>query len=106
MTPTLWDDPASRAVALYLDGDIVHGSEGTVVDDDFLLFFNGSSGTVNFTIPTHVGNARRWTVAVDTAESTRRTVSDGASTCRPSPSSSSPATPAARSDGQLGSAMT
>lgn len=75
MTTVLWDDPASRAVALYLDGDIVHGSEGTVVDDDFLLFFNGSFDTVTFTVPTLVGNARRWTVAVDTAESTRRTVS-------------------------------
>jgi len=74
MTPADWENPTNRAVALYLDGDVVHGSEGTVADDDFLLFFNGSAEPASFVIPTAVGNTRRWTVAIDTAESGRRTV--------------------------------
>jgi isoamylase len=54
MTPSDWDDPAGRVVALHLAGRVVHCAAGTVTDDDALLLFNAGFDDVGFRIP------RRW----------------------------------------------
>ena len=67
MTPTDWQMPFARSVALYLDGARVHASDGLITDDDFLLLFNAHTEPLEFAIPRILGRGRPWQVAVDTA---------------------------------------
>jgi isoamylase len=70
MTESDWNDPAGRAVALYLAGEVVHCAEGTVTDADFLLAFNASSEAVMFGVPPSIGTTG-WVVEVDSIDDTR-----------------------------------
>ncbi|MEX2280150.1 MAG: glycogen debranching protein GlgX [Acidimicrobiia bacterium] len=70
MTPLHWDDPVAMAVALYLAGRVVHSAEGTVVDDDVMLLFNGGFDDEVFSLPETVGR-HGWSVVVDTVDSSR-----------------------------------
>ena len=54
-------------MALYLDGRMVHASEGLVTDDDFLLLFNAYEESLEFVIPTSLDGAGPWRLALDTA---------------------------------------
>jgi glycogen operon protein len=67
MTPEDWDHPEGMAVALYLAGRVVHSAQGTVVDDDVLLLFNGGPTAVVFPIPPAIG-VEGWHVAIDSVD--------------------------------------
>jgi isoamylase len=67
MSPTDWHMPFARSVALYLDGRMVHASEGLVTDDDFLLLFNAYEESLEFVIPTSLDGAGPWRLTLDTA---------------------------------------
>jgi glycogen operon protein len=72
MTVPDWEDPAARAVAVFVDGTVApdRDAQGRPwPDDDVLVLVNGGDGPVTFTVPT-VGPAttpRRWTVDLDTS---------------------------------------
>ncbi|HEY7594776.1 MAG TPA: glycogen debranching protein GlgX [Actinophytocola sp.] len=72
MTVADWDDPGSRAVALYLDGadDPDRAEDGTpLFDDDFLILVNGWWEQLAFAIPpTRAGQS--WVPVIDTYEPT------------------------------------
>jgi len=72
MTVPDWDNPASRAVALYLDGgdDPDRNEDGTpLVDDDFLLLVNAWWEPLDFAVPdTRPG--QHWARVIDTYEAT------------------------------------
>ncbi|HVR33385.1 MAG TPA: glycogen debranching protein GlgX [Acidimicrobiia bacterium] len=70
MTVEDWGDPNGRSVALYLAGQVVHCTEGTVTDHDVLLLFNGDLHGVGFRIPPAVGH-EEWTLVVDSAHPER-----------------------------------
>ena len=68
MTGQDWDSGFGHSIGVFLNGDGLpdcdeHGRE--VVDDCFLLLFNGGDDTVNFTLP-DAGYASRWVVEVHT----------------------------------------
>jgi isoamylase len=70
MTRRDWD--GSHVVGMFLNGDAIAGpdSEGRrVVDDSFLLLFNGSHEDVEFKLPP-VRFGPRWTVELRTDETT------------------------------------
>ena len=70
MTPSAWDDPAARAVALYLAGHVVHSADGTVSDDDALLLFNAGYEDVVFRLPDAIGT-HEWTIVIDSTDAER-----------------------------------
>lgn len=70
MTVEAWGDPTARSVALYLAGEVVHCTQGTVTDHDVLLLFNGDLHEVTFRIPSAVGS-EQWSLVVDSARPDR-----------------------------------
>jgi isoamylase len=70
MTPSDWDDPAARVVALFLAGRVVHCAAGTVSDDDALLLFNAGPEVVEFGIPATVG-VDGWHIVIDSTDVAR-----------------------------------
>jgi isoamylase len=76
MTGGDWDNPATRCLAIYVDGrdDPDHDAEGEpLLDDDFLVMVNSWRDPLDFVIPQLNGTAQ-WSVAIDTA---LRSASDG-----------------------------
>ena len=71
MTSHAWNEPDSKQVALYLAGRVVHCVDGTVTDDDVLLFFNAGLDSTTFQIPATVG-AEDWTIAIDSVDTERK----------------------------------
>ena len=63
-----WHDDQQRAVMVFLNGDAIvePDSRGAhVVDDSFLILFNGQPGPASFTIPPSE-YGERWTAVLDT----------------------------------------
>jgi glycogen operon protein len=71
MTDDQWESPHARALAMFLNGDLVeHDRRGEpVVDDRFLVLLNGWHEPVTFTVP-GPDHADRWTVDIDTTTGT------------------------------------
>jgi glycogen operon protein len=70
MTAADWSDPGARAVALHLDGqdDPDLADDGSpMVDDDLVILINAWWEPLEMVVPA-VGEADRWTVAIDTAD--------------------------------------
>jgi isoamylase len=69
MTVDDWHNPASRSVAVFLNGSTL-APEGPrrerVVDASYLLLFNGGPDPVPFAIPSELGSSR-WLAVIDTA---------------------------------------
>jgi len=83
-----WWAAAAKSVAVFLNGDAISEPDPRgqrITDDSFVLLFNASHETEEFTIPADLG--RMWTVVVDTADDktamrepkTRPTVAGGGS---------------------------
>ncbi len=73
-----WANPLARSLVVYLDGsdDPDLGDDGTpLVDDDFLLVFNGWWEALEVTLPA-ARPCQRWTVELDTYDASRPTDSD------------------------------
>jgi isoamylase len=69
MTGSDWDNPATRCLAIYVDGrhDPDHDAEGRpLLDDEFLVMVNGWKDPVDFVIR-QVNGTARWSVAIDTS---------------------------------------
>ena len=69
MTTADWDSGHVRSVSVYLNVGAIPEPDSrgeVVVDDDFLLFFNGDWEAISFTAP-QVGQAESWSVEVDAA---------------------------------------
>jgi isoamylase len=79
-----WDTGYARSVAVHLDGEGIREPDRRgerVVDDSFLLLFNGAAEDIAFRVP-EVGGAGSWEVELDTAAPLRddadpRTVKTG-----------------------------
>jgi glycogen operon protein len=71
MTDDQWESPHARALAMFLNGDLVeHDRRGEpVVDDRFLVLLNGWHEPVSFTLP-GPDHAGWWTVDIDTTTGT------------------------------------
>jgi isoamylase len=68
MSPTDWDSGFGRAIAVFLNGNGIHG-RGTrgeaITDKNFLVLFNAGDDPVNFMIPPDEYSAF-WEIVVDT----------------------------------------
>ncbi len=73
MTPEVWNDPSQDHVMLYLGGETIHASEGTVSDHDILIAFNGGADPRRFTIPAHLRDS--WSIVFDSAGTNQTPVS-------------------------------
>jgi isoamylase len=65
-----WEVGFGRCIAMFLNGDGIPDTDSRgerIVDDSFLLCFNGHHETVRFAIPA-VEYAEKWQVVLDTAE--------------------------------------
>jgi glycogen operon protein len=71
MTDDQWESPHARALAMFLNGDLVeHDRRGEpVVDDRFLVLLNGWHEPVSFTLP-GADHADWWTIDIDTTTGT------------------------------------
>jgi glycogen operon protein len=72
MTPEDWGSGLDKCVAVFLNGEAIptpNERGERVVDDSFLLCFNGHSKPVEFVAPA-LGYAAEWTAAIDTADPT------------------------------------
>ncbi|WP_263119129.1 glycogen debranching protein GlgX [Cellulomonas sp. RIT-PI-Y] len=68
MSDAQWQEAFARSVAVFLNGDAIaepglRGEE--VVDDSFLVLFNGAPESVTFTLPNQ-DYGQEWTVVLDT----------------------------------------
>ena len=64
-----WDTAFARSIAVYLNGDGIHGRDERgqyIYDDSFLLLFNAHDETVEFTIPAEEYSPA-WERVIDTA---------------------------------------
>ncbi|WP_110180526.1 glycogen debranching protein GlgX [Nocardioides solisilvae] len=69
MTDEQWDAEGARVLGMYLNGQRIPGSDRTgnpVVDDHFLLYFNGGDDPVDLVLPSEE-YAPAWEPVVDTA---------------------------------------
>ena len=69
MQPADWDSGFGKAIAMFLNGDSIHGTDGrgqAIVDDSFLMCFNAHDDTVDFCLPGEEYGPS-WDVLVDTA---------------------------------------
>ncbi len=67
-----WTAAGARVIGMYLNGDEIAGKDATggdIIDDDFLLYFNGGPDEVELTIPPPEYTAD-WRVLIDTAADT------------------------------------
>ncbi|MFG1928379.1 glycogen debranching protein GlgX [Cryptosporangium sp. NPDC048952] len=72
MTEDDWESDFGRAIMLYLNGDGIRelGPQGDqITDDSFILAFNAHYEPIDFTMPPSE-YAAKWSVAIDTANST------------------------------------
>ncbi|WP_431841016.1 glycogen debranching protein GlgX [Calidifontibacter indicus] len=72
MTEIDWRNGLAREVTVFFNGEAIHAPDPQgrrVVDDHFLLLFNGAPEDKVFTVPTVVAEAE-WTVVLDTAAQT------------------------------------
>jgi isoamylase len=70
-----WDSGFGRAIAVFLNGNGIHGRGPrgeTITDRNFLLLFNAGDAPVTFTIPPDE-YAASWEIVVDTATATPTT---------------------------------
>ncbi len=68
MDDTAWDNDQARAVAVFLNGSAIVESDGRgapIVDDSFLVLFNGNFEETTFQLPPR-DFGERWTVVLDT----------------------------------------
>ncbi|GAB3518250.1 glycogen debranching protein GlgX [Arthrobacter monumenti] len=64
-----WDTSFARSIAVYLNGDGIHGRDERgqhIYDNSFLLLFNAHDETVKFTIPAEEYSPE-WEMVIDTA---------------------------------------
>ncbi|WP_081744850.1 glycogen debranching protein GlgX [Arthrobacter sp. H14] len=64
-----WDTSFARSIAVYLNGDGIHGRDERgqhIYDNSFLLLFNAHDETVKFTIPAEEYSPE-WETVIDTA---------------------------------------
>ena len=70
MTPQDWDTPFGRSITVFLNGEAIPEPDARgfpVVDDSFLLCFNGYDEELDFVVPE--GNyAKQWAACLDTAD--------------------------------------
>ena len=69
MTPADWDSGFGRSVTVFLNGRGIKGTNyrgEPIVDDSFLLLFNGHEGDLEFTLPDS-DYEHGWNLVVDTA---------------------------------------
>ncbi|MCC6498080.1 MAG: glycogen debranching protein GlgX [Propionibacteriaceae bacterium] len=67
-----WTAAGARVIGMYLNGDAIAGKDATggdIIDDDFLIYFNGGPDEVELTIPPPEYTAD-WRVVIDTAADT------------------------------------
>ena len=75
MTPEDWDSGFGKSIAVFLNGDAIpepNARGERVVDDSFLLCFNGHDEPLDFVIPDQ-GYGEKWTAAIDTADARGQT---------------------------------
>jgi isoamylase len=68
MSPKDWDSGFGRAIAVFLNGDGIHGRDPRgerITDRHFLVLFNAGDDTVDFTLPPDEYSAV-WEIVVDT----------------------------------------
>jgi isoamylase len=68
MSPTDWDSGFGRAIAVFLNGQGIHGRDARgerVTDKNFLVLFNGGDDTVDFVLPPEE-YSEYWEIVVDT----------------------------------------
>jgi len=68
MSDEQWQEAFARSVAVFLNGDAIAEPDlrgEDVVDDSFLVLFNGAPESVTFTLPTE-DYGTQWTVVLDT----------------------------------------
>jgi isoamylase len=68
MSPTDWGSGFGRAIAVFLNGQGIHGRDARgerVTDKNFLVLFNAGDDTVDFTLPPEEYSAF-WEIVVDT----------------------------------------
>ncbi len=66
-----WQNPPRAAIGLFLSGDALDWRDAkgeTVIDDTFLMLFNGSHDELAFTLPSGEWGSR-WALRIDTSES-------------------------------------
>jgi glycogen operon protein len=69
MDEAAWANGYARAVMVFLNGQTIPEPDTRgqkIVDDHFLVLFNGSDGDIEFTIPT-ADYGDSWVVEIDTA---------------------------------------
>src|SRR5215207_6037191 len=69
MQPADWDSGFGKAIAMFLNGDSIHGTDNRgqhLVDDSFLVCFNAHDDAVEFCLPSDE-YGQSWDVLVDTA---------------------------------------
>jgi glycogen operon protein len=83
MSPKDWDSGFGRAIAVFLNGDGIHGRDRRgerITDKHFLVLFNAGDDTVDFTLPPDE-YSMMWEIVVDTvgvgADSAPRKAGDG-----------------------------
>jgi isoamylase len=83
MSPKDWDSGFGRAIAVFLNGDGIHGRDRRgerITDKHFLVLFNAGEDTVDFTLPPDEYSTM-WEIVVDTvgvgADSAPRNAGDG-----------------------------
>ncbi|HEY5319591.1 MAG TPA: alpha-amylase family glycosyl hydrolase [Galbitalea sp.] len=83
MAPKDWDSGFGRAIAVFLNGDGIHGRDRRgerITDKHFLVLFNAGDDTVDFTLPPDEYSTM-WEIVVDTvgvgADSAPRNAGDG-----------------------------
>jgi len=66
-----WADPGCASLGLFLSGrglDDVDADNRPLVDDDFVLLFNGSHHDIGFTVPAFLEAPPAWQIVVHTAQ--------------------------------------
>ncbi len=75
-----WFAPNNHQLCVFLSGcnlpDVADLGE-SLLDDDFLLLFNGADQPCTFTIPSTIGTHQLWRLVVDTAEPGRNLTAQG-----------------------------
>jgi glycogen operon protein len=69
MTLEDWDSGFGKSIAVFLNGDAIPEPDARgfrVVDDSFLLCFNGHDAALDFVVP--VGYGSEWIAELDTAD--------------------------------------
>jgi isoamylase len=68
MSPTDWDSGFGRAIAVFMNGNGIHGRDARgerVIDKNFLVLFNAGDESVDFVIPPDE-YSEHWEIVVDT----------------------------------------